>query len=75
MWTMHDGWGWWMVFGWLWFALFWGSIIWLIAWGVSRLGRGGGGEQRPTALDIAKDRLARGEISEEEFQRLKQHLI
>ena len=74
MWGMHDGWGWWMVFGWAWFVLFWGGIVWLIVWGINRVS-GQREERRPTPLDIAKERLARGEISEEEFQRLKQHLI
>ncbi len=74
MWAMHDGWGWWMVFGWLWFVLFWGSIIGLFVWVVSRIGRGREDDRRPTPLDIARERLAKGEISEEEFQRLRQHL-
>ncbi len=74
MWEMHDGWGWWMLFGWAWFVLFWGGIVWLVAWSVSKVQgksqNGGSGG----ALDIAKQRLARGEISEEEYLRLKQHL-
>ena len=74
MWGMHEGWGWWMLFGWLWFALLWGGLIWAIVWGVSRATGGGHSSRQPTPLDIAKERLARGEISEEEFQRLKQHL-
>lgn len=78
MWGMHAGWGWWMAFGWLWFVLFWGGIIWLIVWAVNRLSgrRPEEGSRRgePTPLDIARERLAKGEISEEEFLRLKQHL-
>ncbi len=67
-----------MAFGWLWFVIFWGGLIWLIVWGVNRLS-GRGPEERsarrePTPLDIARERLARGEISEEEFLRLRQHL-
>lgn len=78
MWGMHAGWGWWMAFGWLWFVLFWGGIIWLIVWAVNRLSgrRPEEGPQRreSTPLEIARERLAKGEISEEEFLRLKQHL-
>ncbi len=74
MWGMHEGWGWWMLFGWLWFALFWGGLIWLIVWGVNRLSGGTQSDRSRTPLDIARERLAKGEITEEEFQRLKQHL-
>ncbi|HXG35525.1 MAG TPA: SHOCT domain-containing protein [Dehalococcoidia bacterium] len=73
MWTMHDGMAWWMVFGWLWFALFWGGIIWLFVWAVQRL-TNHKEQSRPSPLDIARERLARGEISEEDFRRLKEHL-
>ena len=69
---MHGGWGWWMLFGWLWFILFWGGLIWLVAWTVGKLG--GRQETSDDALEIARKRFARGEISEEEFLRLKQHL-
>ena len=74
MWAMHEGWGWWMIFGWVWFVLFWGAIVWLIAWAINRISAGGQSDRSRTPLDIAKERLAKGEISEEEFQRLKQHL-
>ena len=63
-----------MVSGWVWFVVFWGTIVWLIAWAVNRVGGGSQRDGSRTALEIAKERLARGEISEEEFQRLKEHL-
>jgi len=71
---MHEISGWWMLFGWLWFALFWGAIIALVIWIVRRLsgsGNSGGGHY---ALDIAKQRYARGEISREEFEQIKKDL-
>ena len=46
MWQMHDGMGWWMVFGGIWIVLFWVGVIGLVAWIVSRLtlrGRGDAG--------------------------------
>lgn len=74
MFEMHDGWGWWMVFGWIWMIMFWGAVIALVVWVANRIGgsSGGGGTRDP--LDIAKERLARGEIDEDEFRRLKEHL-
>jgi len=67
-----------MAFGWVWFVLFWGGLIWLIVWAVNRIsGRRpeeGSQWRERTPLDIARERLAKGEINEEEFQRLKQHL-
>jgi putative membrane protein len=70
MWEMHDGWGWWMVAGWIWFLLFWGSLVALVMWVVNR----GGGGERGEPLAIAKERLARGEIDEEEFQRIRRNV-
>ena len=73
MWDANDGMGWWMVFGMIWMVLFWGAIIWLIIWGVSRLG----GDQRPpheTPMDIARRRLASGDITREQFEQLRRDL-
>lgn len=71
----HMSWGW---GGWLFMsiamALFWGSVlvigIWLLRLtsGNSRPAAG------PSALDIARDRYARGELSDEEFRRIKKGL-
>jgi len=70
--------GWWMVFGGIWMVVFWGAIIALIVWGITRLaGRGGSKPEargRPGALDIARERYARGEISREEFEQIKKDL-
>ena len=69
------GWGW---IGFLLNAVVWALIISLIIWLIVRLGRGGqvthesrGGQD---ALDIAKERYARGEIDHEEFERIKKNL-
>ncbi|MBM3120083.1 MAG: SHOCT domain-containing protein [Chloroflexi bacterium] len=63
----------WMVFGGLWMLLFWGLVIWLIVWGIKKItesGRSGG----KGPLDIAKERYARGEISQAEFEQMKKDL-
>lgn len=70
----HEGMGWWMVFGSIWMVVFWGGLIALIVWGVKKLTERGGSPSKRDPLDIAKERYARGEISEEEYQRLKKDL-
>ncbi len=74
MWGVHDGMGWWMLFGGIWMVVFWAAVIWLIVWGVSQLGRGGRARDDESALDIARRRYARGEITREEFEQLRQDL-
>ena len=74
MWYMHDGFGWWMVFGGIWTVLFWGAIIALAIWGISKLtGRSHAGAAQ-TPLEIAKERYARGEITKQEFEQIKKDL-
>lgn len=61
--------------GWVFMFAFWGGLIALAVWAVSRFTQrpsSGPPPQRP--LDIAKTRYARGEISKEEFERLKKDL-
>jgi len=72
-WWMHGDLAWpWMVGGFLWMVLFWGAIIGVVVWAVSRLTH----REPPTdsPLEIAKRRYARGEITREEFQRIKEDL-
>lgn len=56
--------------------VFWGGIIALIVWVVTRLTRretrSGGGKQSP--LDIARERYARGDINKEQFEQIKRDL-
>ena len=76
MWGFHEGMGWWWVFGGMWMLVFWAIIIGLVVWGVKQF-TGGGGSSRPsgdTPLEIAQKRLARGEITREEFEELRQAL-
>ena len=78
MWYMHDGWGWWMVFGGVWMLVFWVAIIALVVWGIKSLvGHGesnGGTPERRDPLEIAKERYAKGQISREEFEQIKKDL-
>jgi putative membrane protein len=78
MWYLHQGMGWWMVIGSIWMLLFWGGIIWLAVWGISKVTQGGRSGPSATVrrdpLDIAKERYAKGEISKEEFEQIKKDL-
>jgi putative membrane protein len=72
MFYMHPGW--WMIFGGIWMVLFWGGLIALIVWGITRLTRHNFSRARQSPLDIARERYARGEITREEFEQIKSDL-
>ena len=76
MWGPHEGMGWWMVFGGLWMVAFWGIVVGLVVWAVTRMAGGSTREDssRETPIDIAKRRLADGEISYEEFETIRDAL-
>lgn len=62
------------LFGGLTMLVFWVVVIALIVYGIRWLSEGGrrsGPGRRNDALDILRDRFARGEIEEEEFKRRK----
>lgn len=73
---MWDGGGWWMFLGPLWMIV----VIGLLIAGVVLLVRWLGGPQAPgqpssgRALDILKERFARGEIDKEEFEQRRRLL-
>ena len=71
-WAGHDGgfWGLWILFP----LLFWGGIVFLIAWTVTRIFPKGRGDDRAegprdSAEEILRERFARGEINAEEYER------
>lgn len=69
-------------FGWIFMILFWGLVI----WGILTLVRGTAGRgcwgghcdayrrESNKALDILKERYAKGELSKEDFERMKKDL-
>jgi len=67
------GWGggWWILMLVI-MVLFWAAVIAVAVLAVSRFTGARGQSKSP--LDIAKERLARGEISQEEFEQLRQKL-
>ena len=60
-----------MGFGWFFMLLFWALIIFIAVILVKKVGPSGGKE---TTEDILKKRYARGEISKDEFERLKKDI-
>ena len=73
MWGYHDGFGWWMLFGGIGMLLFWGVLAWVAIVAVRSLS--GTPERRgEDPEEIARRRLAAGEISEEEFRRIQRAL-
>ena len=64
--------GWWIVMV-VMMVLFWGAIIAVVVWGIRQFT--GDRRRDRSALDIAKERLARGEITKEEFDRIRGDLV
>jgi putative membrane protein len=77
MWNDGMGWG-WMLFAGLLTLVFWGAIIALVVWGIKKVTEREGSRpksaEKRDALDIAKERYAKGEISREEFEQIKKDL-
>jgi len=71
---MHDFGGWWMLFGGIWMFIFWGGLIGLIIWGITRLTRRDVSMVKHDPLDVARERYARGEITRKEFEQIKKDL-
>ena len=63
-----------MVFNWIILVLLVTGVTVLIVWGVMKIGKGGGDTSKKDALDIARERYAKGEISKEEFEQIKKDL-
>ncbi len=70
MWGFHDGMGWWMVFGGFWMLVFWAAIIGLVVWGNNRTSWRDDRYHTDSPVEIAKRRLARGEITRDEYEEL-----
>ncbi len=72
---MHWGdYGWGMGFGWIFMIIFWALVILGVVYVVQSVTRGVGKSGREEPLDILKKRYAKGEISREEFERMKEDL-
>jgi putative membrane protein len=74
---MHWGnYGWGMGFGWVYMVIFWVLIILVITYIVRTFSRRPGQTgSEETSLDILKKRYAKGDITKEEFSRMKDDLM
>ncbi len=64
--------GWWIVMP-IMMVIFWAGVIAVAVWGIRQFT--GDRRRDRNALDIAKERLARGEITKEEFDRIRGDLV
>ncbi len=68
--------GWGMGFGWIFMIIFWVLVILGVVYIVQTVFKSGkGSEQKETPFDILKRRYAKGEISKEEFEKMKDDLM
>jgi putative membrane protein len=73
MWDWGIG-GWWGAFGGVSMILLWVGLIILLVWVIMKIVKGNSTESQGNALDIAKERYAKGEILKEEFDQIKEDL-
>lgn len=73
-WNGMTGWG----FGGIWMIVLWVIVIGLIVWGIVALTRHSDARRlsgmRDEPLEIAGERYARGEISREDYERIKRDI-
>jgi putative membrane protein len=73
------GYGYMSMWGWLWMLLFWGGLIVLVIWLISRLfptskPQVNQSDLLLSAQEILDVRYAQGELTEQEYQRMSQNL-
>jgi putative membrane protein len=74
MWYMHEGFSGWAIFGGVLMVLFWGAVVALVVWAISRFSRHHEPISYKSPYDIAKERYARGEITKAQFEQIKKDL-
>lgn len=72
MWGAYEGMGWWLIFGVLSWVLFLGAVIYLSVSMSQPRGKDPTGNE--TALEVAQRRHASGEISQQEFEEVREEL-
>ena len=74
LWHYHDGFGWWMVIPGTVMLVSWGSVLWLALQFVRGVDKGRDRRHTHDPHDAARRRLARGDITEEEYDRIAARL-
>ncbi len=64
----------WMVLWGLAMLAFWAGVILLVVWGARRIAGCGSASHEHSALDTARERYARGELTREQFEQFKRDL-
>lgn len=76
MYGIYNGWGWGNMMGWfgsgIMMIVFWAAVIYFIVWLVRNTKTNGENDKK--ALDILKERYAKGEIDKKEFEEKKRDL-
>ena len=72
MWHANDGMGWWMVFGGVFWLLFLASMIYLFFSAATHREPRSDSANEP--MDIARRRLASGDITPQQFEEIARHL-
>ena len=62
-------------YGWTIMIIFWGAVIWLIAWLVNQNKSDGKTRTEKDPEAILKSRYARGDITREEYREMKKELV
>ena len=73
MWHMGDGWGWWMLFSVVWTGLLLAAIVWVTLAATDSRDRRSE-ITAVTPLEILNRRYAAGELTDEEFDRMRQRV-
>jgi putative membrane protein len=75
-WGNYGTYGWGMGLGWIWMLLVWGMIIGGVAYVIkTTTQKNGASNVSEIPIDVLKKRYAEGEISKEEYERMKNHLV
>lgn len=73
MWAFQDSMGWWMVFGGMMSMAFLAAFVGLVVWAIAKFNQGSAskGGEKETPIRIAESRLARGDITVEQFDEIR----
>jgi putative membrane protein len=67
-------WLWYGLFGHVLMLVFWAAIIYFVIWLVRNNTNRNGNEDSKKALDVLKERYAKGEITKEQFESIKKDI-